>query len=124
MPNTHPSQRPRRRAELASWYAAVLEEQEKSGLSVASFASKIGVTSATLYQWRRRLGAQAEVNEDENAVHAGSTGGLIQVTLKESSPPTARDHFVVHLGSSHRVEVPQDFHPSALEQLLTILGSC
>jgi len=124
MSNTHPSQRPRRRGELASWYAAVLEEQERSGLSVSAFASKIGVTPATLYQWRRRLGAQTEVNEDESVCHAEPTGGLIRVALEESPLPSVRDHFVVHLESKHRIEVPQDFHPAALEQLLAILGSC
>jgi transposase-like protein len=34
---------------------AALAEQASSGMSVAAFASHLGVAVSTLYQWRRRL---------------------------------------------------------------------
>ena len=48
--------RPTSRRDLASWYARALEAQRASGLSVADYAMRIGVSAPTLYLWRRRLG--------------------------------------------------------------------
>ena len=44
-----PGARPRSRAELAAWYSAVLDAQSASGLSVAQYAGRIGVSIPTLY---------------------------------------------------------------------------
>ena len=48
-------ERPSSRDALRDWYSAILEDQESSGLSVAEYADKVGLSAATLYQWRRRL---------------------------------------------------------------------
>jgi len=121
MSNDEHKQRPRSRKELAAWYALSLEDQASSGLSISAYAAKIGVTAATLYQWRRRLGAQAG---SAGETRAGGPSGLIQVAVKNPSPARTPEKFVVRLRSDHRVEVPQNFDPAALEQLLGILETC
>ena len=39
------SHRPRSREKLAGWYAAALDDQASSGLSVAEYAAELGVTA-------------------------------------------------------------------------------
>ena len=64
MPRHSIPERPRSRDELEAWYGAALDDQATSGLSVAEYAEGIGVTAATLYQWRRRLGADSDDRSD------------------------------------------------------------
>jgi transcriptional regulator with XRE-family HTH domain len=46
--------RPQSRDELTAWYTAALEDQARSGQSMADYAEDLGVAPATLYQWKRR----------------------------------------------------------------------
>ena len=114
-------ERPRSRRERAAWYAAVLESQAGSGLSMTACATKIGVTAATLYQWKRRLGGLAGSPVEANA---GQPSGLIQVAIKNCPSARTPEKFLVRLSPSRSVEVPQDFHTAALEQQLGILEAC
>lgn len=113
------TERPRSRAKLEAWYAAALEEQASSGLSVAAYATKIGVTAATLYQWRRRLSCKP----DELGANSVEPHGLIQVSLKSPASP-AFDRFVVRLERDRFIEVPYSFDESALGRLIAVLDAC
>jgi hypothetical protein len=105
---------------LAKWYEAALVEQESSGLSVAEFADVLGLTSATLYQWRRRL---APV--DDRPREARSTpSGLVEVTVDGGVIASDVDPFVVRLGCDRDIEVPRSFDESDLRRLVAVLESC
>lgn len=72
-------QRPTSREELADWCATALAAQASSGLSVSAYAAQLGVTAATLYQWRRRLAC------DGDGDHEGLPANLVEVTLARST---------------------------------------
>lgn len=110
-------ERPRSRDELAAWYSAALDGQAASGLSVTAYAEQIGVTAATLYQWRRRL-----LDSD------GETPGranLVEVTIARPSRPTGDSTLVVRVSDGRRsIEVPRGFDGDELRRLVTALESC
>lgn len=108
--------RPTSRDELAAWYADVLEAQAASGLSVAEYAGRIGVSVPTLYQWRRRLGSQGH--------DGGNQARLVEVSV--TSPTGTTDgHMIVRLCSGRRsIEVPRDFADDELRRLIAVVESC
>ncbi len=106
--------RPTSRQELAAWYGAVLEAQARSGLSVAEYAGRVGVTSATLYQWRRRLG------EDH-----GDRGGAKLVEVAVAGAECSGEAMVVRVSDGRRsIEVPRGFDDDDLRRLIAVLESC
>lgn len=110
--------RPGSRSALAAWYSAALDAQAASGLSVASYAERIGVSVPTLYQWRRRL-------ESPSPPHGGrGDAQLIEVALAE--PATrASDGVLVRLCDGRRsIEVPRGFDGDDLRRLVAVLESC
>ena len=121
MTNNEQGRRPRGRKERVAWYAAALERQAGSGLSVAAYAARIGVTAATLYQWKKRLVEQAENSVE---VNSAQSNGLIRVAVPNCPSAQAPEKFLVHLSSSRSIEVPQDFNTAALERLLGIVQAC
>lgn len=117
------NERPRRRDELAGWYAAALEDQASSGLSMAEYASELGVASATLYQWRRRLSSEEQAEFD-----TPRSFGLVEVFSEvqppAGSPAETAGPLVVRLGAGRCVEVPSRFDDGELMRLITVLESC
>lgn len=111
--------RPTSRSELTKWYSEALEAQAASGLSVADFAQRLGVSVPTLYQWRRRLGSP------ERADSGGeSPARLVEVTVARPTLP-ATDGMVVRLCSGRRsIDVPRDFDDAELRRLVAALESC
>lgn len=114
------TERPRNRGELAEWYAAALAQQEDSGVSVADFAAGLGVTAATLYQWRRRLAAGG----NHPPVARPAPAGLVEVTVGRDVCTSSSDPFVVRLGPHRDIEVPRSFDASDLRRLVVALESC
>jgi len=112
--------RPRARGDLARWYAAALDDQAASGLSVAEYADEIGVAAATLYQWRRRLALRS----DEDRQTLPNPVGLVEVTVKSRSAPDDVAVFTVRLGRDRGIEVPHEFDDAELRRLVTVLESC
>ncbi len=102
------------RTELEEHYAALLDEQEESGLSVSAFAEQEGLSAATLYSWRRRLRRSTAQN---------STVPLVEVCVDdEVDPPPVQ--MVVVISDGTRIELSPDFDESALERLLGVLDRC
>ncbi len=123
--------RPQSRDELADWYAAALDEQAGSGLTVTEYAEEIGVAAATLYQWRRRLAVDAE---DYRGAPQRPMG-LVEVELG-TAPTSASSSsgygprnervgtFTVRLDRGRGIEVPREFDDAELRRLVTVLESC
>jgi DNA mismatch repair protein MutH len=106
--------RPSSRGELARWYSEALAAQAVSGLSVAEFADRIGVSVPTLYLWRRRLGSQA----------IELPAKLVEVTVTRPAA-AATDGMVVRLCSGRRqIAVPRGFDDDELRRLVAALESC
>ena len=94
-----------REAVVARWRER-LERFESSGQSGAAFCRDEGVSQASFYKWRKRLGEAAE---------APSLLAFIEVE------PTQPAVFEVVLRSGIMVRVPERHDAKALEQLLDVL---
>lgn len=109
-------ERPASREELSAWYSAALDAQAASGMSVADYAARIGVSVPTLYQWRRRLECPTR----------GSQGRaqLVEVTVTRPAPSTSGG-MIVRIGDGRRcIEVPRGFDAADLQRLVAALESC
>ncbi len=107
--------RPSRRDDLPGWYRATLALQAESGLSMAEFASRAGLSTWTLYEWRRRLAGDAA---------GGASPRLVEVEVASPVPGGGGHLAAVHLRSGHRIDVPADFHDAGLRRLIGVLESC
>jgi transposase-like protein len=115
MDTFNPGPRPSDRSQLADWYTAILNEQERSGLSVRRFALRFGINIQSLYSWKKRL-----------TEPCGPTPGLVEVTLSKT-PSLDSEHrasLVLRLGRERAVEVPVDFNAAELKRLVTTLEAC
>lgn len=107
--------RPTDRAELAAWYEAIIDEQERSGLSVTEAAEEVGVTAATLYSWKRRLcRADTEVARSLVRVH---------VPDAEYRPSTSAT-LVLRLRQGRAIEIPDGFDADELARLIAVVDAC
>ncbi len=122
MKKLHASGRPSTRAELAGWYRAVLEAQERSGLSVSEYADEIGITPVTLYQWRRRLSAERQ--EGPRTDRPGQSLVRVQVRDGEQGASVRRGALVLRLKGGRSLEVPADFDADALARVVEVLEGC
>lgn len=117
MRKTRICERPTRRSELAGWYARALADQQASGVSVADYATKIGVAVPTLYLWRRRLGGVGLDRE--------SPAKLVEVTARPAAPSDGDGALVVRVEDGRRsIVVPRGFEFEELRRLLAVLESC
>jgi hypothetical protein len=104
----------------ADHYAALLSEQERSGLSVRGFALARGLSPLTLYVWRRKLGRTRRRRDD-----AASSGLLaVDVVDPDCVAGAISSGFEVSLANGHRVRVPANFNAARLVDLLTVLRRC
>jgi transposase-like protein len=104
------------RTEREAHYASLLDEQEGSGLSVAAFAEDAGLSVATLYSWRRRLG---RATPRDNGV------ALLEVRVDdEGEALEVPGRMTVEVADGTRIELEADFDESALERLLGVLDRC
>lgn len=111
--------RPYDSADLPAWYESVLDEQEGSGLSVAEFAARIGITPATLYSWRRRL-RPAETTE-------GAARGLVRVRVRREAAVEMGGQetgLVIRVGRGRAVELARGFDAEELVRVLEVLEAC
>jgi len=117
--NSITESRPTRRSELAAWYRTVLDEQQRSGLSIAEAALEVGVTATTLYQWKRRLPRSTTPPRQLAA-------GLVQVRVlpAEAPPGESCPALVLRLGRGRAIEVPSGFDPDELARLIEVAVAC
>jgi len=120
MRTIHAESRPRDRSELAAWYESALADQERRGLSVAEYAEEIGVTPATLYNWRRRLDSGPSPKPRVEAP------GLVRVQVRRGVevPPSRTAGLVVRVGRSRSIEVPPGFDADELRRVIEVLEAC
>jgi hypothetical protein len=110
-------ERPTRRKDLPAWYAAALERQATSGLSMTQFAASIGVPAVTLYQWRQRIaGATAESMDPLRFVEVD--------VVPPAAPETPTTSIRVELRSGHHLVIGPGFQGDHLRRLLEVLESC
>lgn len=91
----------------------VLQQQERSGLSIREFASENGISESRLWYWRRRL---RELGEERAAAE------FVPVTIVPETG-CARP-VVVELRGGRRIEVPGDFDSTSLRRLIEVVESC
>ncbi len=113
------SERPRCREDLAAWYTTALEEQEASGLSMSDYAGLVGVTPATLYQWRRRLDSSPSTGPSSQ-----ESVGLVEVHVNDLALGQASEAITVRLPNGFEVEVSPTFDDETLNRLLRVLERC
>jgi transposase-like protein len=101
--------------ESETYRRRLLRDQERSGQSVRDFAAERGLSCATLYAWRRRLGL---------ARPHGAGRRLLEVALVESQEHAPRSGLVLQLFGRHRLELPRDVSHDELLALLRALSAC
>ena len=116
----HADTRPSSRSELAAWYETALEEQERSGLSVAEYAEEIDVTAATLYSWRRRLASESSPQRPREA------SGLVRVQVRPDAQRAegGTGSLVVRMGRCRSIAVPPGFDAEELARVIEVLEAC
>ena len=77
--------------ELRRTWRELLSRQRTSGLSVAEFCRAEGVSEASYYGWRRRLGRDAKAPERRNAQQRGaiSVDGSAEAAVRFVQLPVA-----------------------------------
>ena len=90
-------------------------------MSVAAFASRIGVAVSTLYQWRRRL--------HDSRIRVGRSGPqfleVAKATPSTPMPPSSLPVLVVRLCADRRtIEVPPGFDAGELRRVIEAIESC
>jgi transposase-like protein len=99
----------------------LIGDQERSGLGVSAFCRDRGVSTASFYTWRKRLG-QAD------GVEAGTEHpvGFLEVKLATAAEqivplPAARAAIEVRLGKGRSLIVAAGFDALHLQRLLAVL---
>lgn len=91
-------------------------------MTVAEYAEEIGISAATLYQWRRRLAPGSEAPRSSRAGF-----GLVEVTVGGAAAepePDSAESFVVRVAGDRAIEVPRGFGDAELRRLVRVLESC
>ena len=91
---------------------ALLEEQERSGLTIAAFSRERGISAQRLYEVRRRKPGQAR----------GRRQSFAAVKVVEDRSPLLA--FEVELASGRRLRVPPTFDEADLVRLVRALEAC
>lgn len=94
-------------------WRSLIAAQERSGLGVAEFAARRGLSAATLYWWRSRI-RRSERSEPQ----------LVPIEIIAREPDRAcapSGHFEVELRGGRRVRVPPRFDASELTRLIAAL---
>jgi transposase len=92
-----------------SRWREVLDRQQASGLSVASFCRRRGLSAASLYAWRRRLSA-------------GAAPAFVEAKVVEPAQvPETAGAIEVWLRGGRRVRVGRGFDPELLGKLVAAL---
>jgi transposase-like protein len=103
----------RRHRRQDEWRSLVTEWKE-SGESAIGFASRLGVSTQTLYRWRAIL---------EGGPRTATTASLAKIVEVRAARLPSDDRFEVRLTDGRSVGVPVSFDDVALARLLRVLES-
>jgi transposase-like protein len=86
---------------------------------VAEYSEEIGVTPATLYNWRRRLGSGPSPKPRREAA------GLVRVQVRRAElPAVGTEALVVRVGRGRSVEIRPGFGADELARIIEVLEAC
>ena len=93
----------------------LLDECQRSGLSIKDFAERNGVTASALYYWRRRLAAgPMPVPSTALAV------SFVELRCEDKPAPRPTPSYQVGLRNGRVVTVPSTFDDDVLHRLLAV----
>jgi len=108
-------------------WRGLVEEQERSGLSVREFAERRGVSAWSLYGWRSKLGRPRQRRGGRRSGQT-SRDALIPVDVVREALVGGDDHevgFEVIVDERARVRVPRSFDVTELARVLeAVRRSC
>ena len=101
----------------------IVEEQRASGMTVAEFAMRRGISASTIFHWRHRFRAATRRAEPAFVPVVVVDDPPAVATGERDSQGTAAT-FVLELAGSRKVTVPSGFAADDLRRLLEVLESC
>ena len=96
-------------SERETYWRSVISQQKRSGLSIAAFCRKAGISERSFYSWRRRLVAQS-----------GQAPAPQFVPISIS--PAAQADFEIRLPGGVSVVASSGFDESSLRRLLQVVA--
>ena len=90
----------------------MMTEWKESGESAIGFASRLGVSTQTLYRWRAIL---------EGVPRTARSASLAKIVEVRPAKLPGEDRFEVRLTDGRSVGVPTSFDETALARLLRVL---
>lgn len=88
----------------------IIDEQERSGLSVAAYCRREEVAESSLFSWKRRLKRQA-----------GVAPAFVEVQGAPDRPVDLSGAIELHLREDRRLLLRPGFDPQTLRQVLAVL---
>lgn len=88
----------------------LIQQWQRSGLSVRAFCDRHQLTQPSFYAWRHRLQQRA-----------AAAAPFVPVRVVPDAPPLAAGSIEVVLASGRRLRVAPGFDPAALRQLVAVL---
>ena len=137
----------KRSAENEAFWRWIMEEQQRSGLTVRAFCQREGIAEPSFYGWRREIkrrdasnglgrpiavDVSAQDGADEKRSHPSAPAGerqhpqqlipvdVVDLVSNGGSPPPIE----VLTPSGFTLRVPQDIQPQRLDGLLKVVASC
>lgn len=136
----------KRSEEKEAFWRWIIEEQQRSGLTVRAFCQREGIPEPSFYGWRREIDRRDASNGRHSAVDVSTKGGangtdrsglgepgresdnpqqlipvdVVDLVSKGGSPPTIE----VLTPSGFTLRVRQDIQPQRLDGLLKVVASC
>jgi hypothetical protein len=102
-----------RREERTAHWREIIEQQEASGMSGATFCREHSINLSRFYHWRRRL-------------RHDRLGGFLELT---SDPPSPRPGLttagvLIHMNGDVCIELAPDFDSVTLQRAVHVLRDC
>ena len=102
----------------AGYYRRLLDEGNRSGLSMRELSMRHGVSACTLYMWKRRLHGERSDRPAASRLVAVDVVGSSRGELEASGC------YEVILPDGCRVRVPSNFSGARVAELIGALRSC
>jgi transposase-like protein len=94
---------------IARW-RRIIDEQERSGLSVAAYCRREQVAASSLFSWKRRLKREA-----------AAASAFVEVQQAPDRPVDLAVAIELHLREDRRLLLRPGFDPQTLRQVLAVL---